>query len=293
MKAQAIRAHLDERLASLKIETFSEIDSTNTYAKQQAAVDRRAALYVADSQTAGRGRFGRQFYSPKETGIYFTLAMPWNRSVEEVMLLTPAAAVAVSEALEREFGVEAQIKWVNDIFVGGKKVCGILSESVISSAGEVSNVVIGIGINLKNPKQGFPKELEGIAGSVSGDADQVDEDALELETLAREKVSSAGVRGEGMRGPRRLDDERKAAIVAAVVNQLGRHIAHLTERGFLEGYRTRSLLQGKEVRLSDGREGVVVDVDEDCGLVVEGEDGLFVVRSGEASAQKKKRKPDT
>lgn len=263
MLERDLRAHLDERWALLKIETFEEIGSTNTYAKEQAAVDPSAALYVANAQTAGRGRFGRRFYSPKETGVYFSLSMPWNQSLEEVMLLTPAAAVAVSQSIEKLFGVEAKIKWVNDIFVGEKKVCGILSESVISTDAKVSQVVVGIGINLENPKTGFPEEIQNVAGSVlSADSPL-------------------------------LADDLKARLVADIVNRFGRVIPQLSSRGFMDHYRARSLLQGLDVSLSDGREGVVVDIDDDAGLVVEGEYGVFTVHSGEASAQKKKRKPDT
>lgn len=135
-------------------EHFESIDSTNNYAKALARQGFSRVAVTADGQTGGRGRNGRVFCSEKGAGLYLSVVLP----AEECDLLTIRAAVAVAEAIEELTGADAGIKWVNDIFVGGKKVCGILAEGVGGKA------VLGIGVNLK--KQEFPEELQYIAGDL-------------------------------------------------------------------------------------------------------------------------------
>lgn len=139
------------------------VDSTNTYAKKNAANLPMPSLIVANSQTAGRGRQGKSFFSPKDTGLYMTCVFPAPSNCD---LLTPAAAVAVCEALEK-LGVTPAIKWVNDVFAGGHKVCGILTECF--SCGGKLYIALGIGINLTTAK--FPDGLD-IAGSVNVECDK-------------------------------------------------------------------------------------------------------------------------
>lgn len=145
-------------MSIINILYFDLLDSTSTYAKQNAADLPLPSLIIANEQTAGRGRRGNSFFSPKDTGLYMTLVI---ESPENCDLLTPAAAVTVCRVLEKH-GVEAKIKWVNDIFVNHRKVCGILSEKYIINGKPV--VAIGIGINLTTEK--FPDELTS-AGSVN------------------------------------------------------------------------------------------------------------------------------
>ncbi len=118
---------------------------------------------LARTQTQGKGRMGRKFFSPKGNGLYFSLLLRPNLLAEQGGLITTAAAVAVCRALTR-FGAEnPQIKWVNDIFVNGKKVCGILTESH-AEKGKIVYAVLGVGINLLPPKGGFDESIRGIAG---------------------------------------------------------------------------------------------------------------------------------
>lgn len=132
--------------------------STSTYARENATTLPLPSLIIADKQTAGRGRRGNSFYSPDKTGLYMTLLFESENSIP---LITPAAAVAVCNIIEKDFGVEPKIKWVNDIFLGGKKICGILSECFTANGKTL--IALGIGINLTTTY--FPENLPN-AGSL-------------------------------------------------------------------------------------------------------------------------------
>lgn len=149
--------------ASVNLTCLSVTDSTNLEAKRRAATGERLPMLVAaGSQTAGRGRLGRSFYSPEDTGVYMTLALPAGSDSGSMVTITTAAAVAVCRAIEAVTGLTPDIKWVNDIYLNGKKVCGILAESSLFNRGHV--VAVGIGINVTTDS--FPEELGGVAGSL-------------------------------------------------------------------------------------------------------------------------------
>ncbi len=143
-----------------KIPVFSydTIDSTNEQARrflQENACER--AVFVSNAQTAGKGRLGRSFYSPADTGLYMTYVFRTDGLSRETLRITTAASVAVAQALN----CGAQIKWVNDLYLRGKKICGILTETVIT---DCTYVLIGIGINLTTAQ--FPEDLRHKAGAV-------------------------------------------------------------------------------------------------------------------------------
>lgn len=146
-----------KNLRKVGIIRFKSIDSTNNYAKANADSLFLPSVVVANEQTAGRGRHGNAFYSPKSTGLYMTLLIPKPESCE---LLTATAAVAVCKELEK-IGIRPCIKWVNDIFVNQKKVCGILTE--IFSSNEKDYAAVGIGINLTT--KDFPLDVPN-AGNI-------------------------------------------------------------------------------------------------------------------------------
>jgi BirA family biotin operon repressor/biotin-[acetyl-CoA-carboxylase] ligase len=151
---------------------YDEIDSTNLEAKRFVAKKSSATkqVFLAKRQTAGRGRLGRSFFSPEETGLYMSLLLQIDEKLLDTDLITPAAGVAVCRTIDffyDEKGKKAnpQIKWVNDIYLNKKKVCGILTEGILNpKEGKISQVIIGIGVNLFEPKTGFPPEIENIAG---------------------------------------------------------------------------------------------------------------------------------
>ncbi len=138
---------------------YDMTDSTNLRAREYIKSHRPdRAVIVANGQSAGRGRLGREFYSPLNTGIYMTYILRASGELCDAVRITTAAAVAVAEAI----GNDARIKWVNDIYVGGKKVCGILTEAVKQDADLY--IIIGIGINVTT--EVFPDDIKSRAGSI-------------------------------------------------------------------------------------------------------------------------------
>lgn len=142
---------------------FDSLPSTNTFAKENIANLPLPMLIIANEQTAGRGRRGNSFFSPKDTGLYMTLVFEEKANPE---LITPMAAVSVCEALT-DLGVDPKIKWVNDIFINDKKVCGILAERCIKD--KKSYIILGIGINISTFI--FPDDLKS-AGSINIDCNK-------------------------------------------------------------------------------------------------------------------------
>ena len=144
----------------LSVSSVAETSSTNDDLKAMARAGAPDfTLRIAEKQTAGKGRKNRSFFS--EGGLYMSILLPFG---ENFSLVTPVAAVAVAKAIRSLTGEDALIKWVNDVYVKGKKVCGILSESIV--VGEARRVVLGIGVNLNTPEGAFPKEISDVAGSV-------------------------------------------------------------------------------------------------------------------------------
>lgn len=144
------------------------LDSTNLFAEiliKNGAEN--TTVVIADSQTAGAGRRGRSFFSPPEKGIYMSYILHMPENIRNLELLTSAAGLAVCNAIENTFGICPQIKWPNDIFIDGRKVCGILTKLTSDKVQNIiTHAVIGIGINVNGEKDDFPDELRNIAGSL-------------------------------------------------------------------------------------------------------------------------------
>lgn len=242
---------LSERvICGFRVREFKTLDSTSSYLKRLAKTDgRHKDAAVALSQTAGRGRSGRSFFSP-ESGLYLSVLLKKGLEAETAELITPAAAVAVAEAIEETGSPRAGIKWVNDIYIGGKKVCGILTETGASQA--LDWAVIGIGVNIKAPEGGFPKEIAERAGAAFSNPDGT----------TRER------------------------LLENVLKNLDKRLSQLKTREFVPIYRERSILLGKSILLrSQGGEtpAKVVDIDGGCRLVVRVGGVLRTVCSGEVS----------
>ena len=153
----------------ISVFAYRELDSTNTEAKRLALGGGNApAVIAAESQTAGRGRMGRSFYSPLQTGAYFSFLYQPSAGLDVAVSVTSAVSVAVAEAILALCGVQCEIKWVNDLYCNGKKVCGILCESV--TVGDRPMIVVGIGINLCTAE--FPPDLLQKAGSIGRSVDK-------------------------------------------------------------------------------------------------------------------------
>ena len=163
LTAAELGALLHPPLRALVLES---VDSTNTALMRMAATGAaEGTVLLAQAQTAGRGQRGRDFYSPAGCGLYMSLLLRPKMPPEDVLAITPAAAVAAAQAVEAATGRRAGIKWVNDIQIDGKKVCGILTEAA-SSSGTLDCAVCGIGINLFPPPGGYPEALRDRAGAL-------------------------------------------------------------------------------------------------------------------------------
>jgi len=158
-------SHLSKYVKFSNIRFHEEIDSTNEQAKSLALSGAEpGTVVIANAQTAGKGRFGKKFFSPGGSGIYVSFILD---RAGELDLVTVRAAVIVAEIIEELCGESPGIKWVNDLFLRGKKVCGILAETVsASSETPVKWIVLGVGVNFTAPQNGFLGEIKSSAGAV-------------------------------------------------------------------------------------------------------------------------------
>ena len=161
---------------SYEFEIFDKIDSTNTYARN---VLKDGKVIISDMQKNGRGRMGRNFYSPEDNGIYMSVVLKVDKEYSDLDLFTIAIASITLSAIEKVTGKNCFVKWVNDIFLNDKKVSGILCENVLSKDGKkIEYIIIGIGINVKSVKD-FPMDLKDIAGCI----EEIDRNVLIAEIL--------------------------------------------------------------------------------------------------------------
>ena len=255
LSAVAIAGAIESRIKGLSIFVHREIDSTNDEAKRKIAEGKEGVLLIAaDAQTAGRGRQGKSFFSPAGAGIYMTFAFPSRLPLTAAVSVTTAAAVAAFRAIRDVTGIECDIKWVNDLYLGGKKVAGILTEAISDfEAGEVRHLIVGLGINL------YPTDLPASL------------------------VDIAAPLGAG-----KVDRNR---LVARVVDRLLECLSGLGSGAHLDTYRRHSMVIGREITYL--RNGVTtaaraIDVDEDGWLVIEHADGTRdVLNSGEITVRTK------
>jgi len=154
------------RYTALPVRIFDCVPSTNTLARELAAAGApHGTVIAAAAQSAGRGRLGRSFASPAGTGLYVSVILRPDFPAEQIMRITTAAAVALCRALESMGVRDTSIKWVNDVFRGPRKIAGILTEAAFASDGTPAYAVLGVGVNLSPPPQGFPPEIAEIAGA--------------------------------------------------------------------------------------------------------------------------------
>lgn len=249
---------LSELFSPMPIHLFDTIDSTNRYAKALASEGCPVpSLVIAHSQSGGRGRLGREFSSPKG-GIYLSLILQPPPSVGLASLITSAAAVAAARAIAEVCSLECGIKWVNDLFLGNRKVGGILTEGVLNvESGLLTSIVVGIGINFSTAHQAYPPALQAIVTSLYDGSDKV---------------------------PQEVD---ASFLVERIVTGLLKFSTDLTERSFLDEYRKRSLVLGKSILVHQQkrvRKAQALAIDDEAHLVVKFDDGEeAVLSSGEIS----------
>ncbi|OMG00974.1 biotin--[acetyl-CoA-carboxylase] ligase [Paenibacillus sp. FSL R7-0337] len=241
LSAAAVAKYLDARGQKLRLEVFKSVVSTNELVKALASGgEAEGKVILSEEQTAGRGRKGRAFFSPAGTGIYMSILLRPRLSAADATLLTTSAAVAVALAIESVSGFSTQIKWVNDVFMNGKKVCGILTEASLSLESEwLDYAVLGIGINVTLPSGGFPAELSEVATSI---------------------YEAGNPQGD-----------LRNRLTAEVLNRFMGYYEQLKERLFLPDYRQRMMSLGETVMVvkeQHEQEATAVDIDNDCRLKV-------------------------
>lgn len=247
LSAEAIQSGLEH--PEVKVQVFREIDSTSLAMKQMALESRlpHGSMVIANEQTKGKGRKGRDFYSPKDSGLYLSVLLYPDKTVRESLELTAEAAVAVCRAVEKCCKISLKIKWVNDLYLEEKKVCGILTEAVTDlETGDIEFVVVGIGLNLKSPEEGFPEEIRQKAGVVLPAGEAVDRNQL----------------------------------AATIVNEL---LKETEKKGIPKEYIRNNLVPGRTICLVQGTDRRIVKAEEilpDGRLLIQNEQGREEILSG-------------
>ena len=253
LSEESIRAGLRTECFGCGMEIHASLDSTNLRAKTLAAAGApHGFLVAADSQSAGRGRLGRSFYSPERSGLYLSVILRPDCAPEQASMITSLAAVAAARAVEKLSGADVKIKWVNDLYIGGRKICGILSEAGFGmESGRLDYVVLGIGVNVR--KMEFPPELREIAGSIGNET--------------------------GTEPDRNL-------LAAEILNELEAVYGQLETGEFLEESRRRSNVIGREVTvIAGGREypALATGIDGTGRLMIRTAEGDRCLGFGEVS----------
>ncbi len=217
------------------IESFDHVESTNTLLMERALGGApEGSVILARSQSAGKGRSGRSFYSPCGN-LYMSVLIRPEKSPGRMQTLTPMVAVCVLEAVRDVMGIELGIKWVNDLFLGGHKVGGILVESRLSEDGTIGHAVIGIGINVFS--QEVPEELKDILGFLSD-----------------EKIADGGTKAaaEQDRTVRKLGEK--------ILERFAYHYERSDDGAYMNVYRKASVVTGKTVTYHTGSEEKTLEV---------------------------------
>ena len=171
IKENIIRQYLHKNYQNIDFQIFNKIDSTNVYAKKIVPNINKNTVIIANSQTNGHGKFGKNFFSPANTGIYMTIILKDSIKTKNVFSITFLCAIAVCKAIDKLTSKKAKLKWINDVFIDDKKCCGILTECETNlKTGLSNNIVAGIGLNVSTVK--FPKELKSIATSLQNCMDR-------------------------------------------------------------------------------------------------------------------------
>lgn len=239
---------------------YDTLESSNRTAKTLALEGApHGTMVLAGQQTAGRGRLGRRFESPAGKGIYLSLVLRPSLPMTEAQAVTVSAAVAVCRAVKKLCGLELGIKWVNDLYHNGKKVCGILTEAALDlESGMLDYAVLGLGFNVAAPADGWPEDLRDVAGALY----------------------------DGSPAP-----GARAALAAAFLNAFWPLYRAGPRSGYLDEYRRRQALTGQRVlvtpRRGTPRAAQVQGIDDECKLVVrfDGESRPAALNSGEVSVR--------
>ena len=248
-----IESLLGDLSNKLSIFVYNSTDSTNTRAKEAALGESvQYAVFMANGQTAGRGRMGRSFVSDENKGLYLSILVKDGSEVRNALRVTTYMAVIASRAIEAHANINTGIKWVNDIYCNGKKLAGILTEGQMNPSGRMDYYVCGIGINLM--KQSFPEEIKDIATTVEDEC-----------------------------GKRVDVNELAGTIITEFFSGLNK----LTDKSVTDEYISRSILLDKDVTVIKPTEeyfATVTGITDRCELILRLRSGEEeILSSGEVS----------
>ena len=245
---------LKEKAVLFDIHVLDCVTSTNDILKEMTLHGaKEGTVVIAKEQSAGKGRKGRSFYSPANSGLYMSILLRPSFAPRQAALLTPMTAIAVAESIEELTDKKIDIKWVNDLLLDGKKICGILTEaSIVSDGSHMEYVIVGIGVNLSDPKNGFPLELSDVAGSLHADSS-------------------------------RLINE----VTAHILQKFMYYYLSFNAEDFFENYKSHLFFLGKEIDVISRNmveSALALDIDDEFHLIVRIKNGeIRKLDSGEIS----------
>lgn len=233
-----------------RIDLYDCVSSTNTLMKELAkAGSQEFSVIISEQQSGGRGRMGRSFHSPKGSGVYMSILLRPNERLNP-LYITSYAAVCCARAFEKLSNKLAYIKWVNDIYVDGRKVCGILTES---SLGENAYAILGIGVNVNMPDGGFPDDIKDRAGAL----------------FEKEK------------------EYMREKVIAEIINEFITAYNKCGKDEMLKEYRQKSIVTGKRIDVIENgavEQATAIGIDDEFALIVKKDDGkLYTLNSGDVS----------
>ncbi len=259
LSVSGMRFFLNEDYFDYSIKLLKSVDSTNQEAKRMVLEGGVQKLIIlAEEQTKGRGRRGRDFFSPELTGIYMTIVLKPDQSPKEALLTTIATAVGSARAIKKLTGIDVAIKWVNDLYFQDLKIAGILTEGLTSlETGILDYLIVGIGLNFIKPEKGFPQAFRENAGALF---------LKKPENLTRNQLA------------------------AEIVNQVLAIFNDPEDDSFIEDYRKGSMVIGQDIQIikANGKTfAKAIAIDQAGGLVVKNENGsLESLYSGEISIRR-------
>ena len=239
LSEQEIKQNLLDKYKNFNIQIFDVLSSTNDFAKNIINSNNfiHGTTIIANSQTCGRGRFARTFFSPANTGIYFSTILKKSLPIKDVSLITLISAIAVCKAIKKVTNLSPKIKWINDIYLNGKKICGILVENICNFKNMQSEAIVsGIGINIST--KDFPKNIENKAGSIM------------CNNLSRNK------------------------LIAEILNNLFDLSEDIYNKNIIEEYKSLSLVLNKKISyIKDNKiyTATAIDINDTGNLIVKGD----------------------
>lgn len=256
---EGITLYLNDEFKYIDIYTYKKVTSTNDIAKKLALNGaKHGTIVISEEQTNGKGRLGRSFYSPANTGIYMSIILKLSLTTMDSVLITTSSAVAICDAIEKLTGINCQIKWINDIYLNGKKIAGILAETFTNFESKtIDYLILGIGLNFTQPKNDFPEELRKIASS-----------------LFEHNNSTIN----------------RNLLCAEIANNILNMISKIENYDFISEYKKRSIVLNQDIiYTSKGISliGKAIDIANDGSLIVKNSDGSTkILNSGDITIRK-------